>query len=115
MKHHHSVFLKSAFVVMMASLSQNALADHQDFNAQACTYKNIPLHGHVQIVDSYPDIKVQKVDSFNDLNVKKVDSFPYQCGEFQFVESFPDFKIQFVDSFPDMTIRYVESFPGTGQ
>ena len=77
-----------------------------------CTLNGISLHGDVQVVDSFPDLKVQIVDSFPDLNVKEVDSFPDNCGEWRFVESFPDFKIQYVESFPDLTIRLVDSFPG---
>lgn len=77
-----------------------------------CSFNSIALHGDVQVVDSFPDLKVQIVTSFPDLNVKRVESFPDHCGEWRFVDSFPDFKIQFVDSFPDIKIRYVESFPG---
>ena len=32
--------------------------------------------GEWQIVDSFPDLKVQLVDSFADLKIKYVDSFP---------------------------------------
>ena len=66
-----------------------------------CTFNGIPLHGNVQIVENFADIKVQVVDNF-----------PDDCGQWEFVENFPDFKIQFVDSFPDIKIRFVESFPG---
>lgn len=77
-----------------------------------CTFKGIPLHGKVKVVDSFPDIKVKVVTSFPDLKVKTVDSFPDDCGEWKFVDSFPDFKIQYVQSFPDIKIQMVESFPG---
>lgn len=78
----------------------------------SCSYKGIRLHGKVQIVTSFPDIKVQVVTSFPDIKVKHVNSFPDSCGEWQFVTSFPDFKIQYVTSFPDIKIQFVESFPG---
>lgn len=81
-------------------------------NAQTCALNGITLHGKVQVVDSFPDLKVQVVDSFPDLKVKAVGSFPDDCGEWQFVDSFPDFKIQYVESFPDLKIQMVESFPG---
>jgi hypothetical protein len=55
---------------------------------------------------------VQIVKSFPDLKVKKVNSFPNKVGEWQFVDSFPDFTIQYVDSFPDIKIQFVNSFPG---
>lgn len=77
-----------------------------------CALNGVKLHGKVQIVDSFPDIKVQIVASFPDLKVKPVKSFPDSCGQWQFVESFPDFKIQYVESFPDLKIEMVESFPG---
>jgi hypothetical protein len=77
-----------------------------------CTFKGISLHGSVQIVDSFPDLKVEIVDSFPDIKVKIVDSFPDECGKWKFVDSFPDFKVQYVDSFPDLRVQFVESFPG---
>lgn len=85
---------------------------HADAVDSSCTFNGQALHGKVQIVDSFPDIKVQVVTSFPDLKVKNVTSFPDDCGEWQMVESFPDFTVQFVTSFPDIKIQYVESFPG---
>ncbi|PQA89443.1 hypothetical protein [Hyphococcus luteus] len=82
------------------------------FNQEACTFNGVALHGDIQVVDSFPDIKVQIVDSFPDLKVEIVDSFPEECGQWKMVESFPDIKIQYVDSFPDLKIEFVESFPG---
>lgn len=77
-----------------------------------CTWENISLHGKVQFVESFPDIKIQIVESFPDLKVKYVSAFPDHCGEWQVVESFPDFKVQLVESFPDIKIKIVDSFPG---
>ena len=77
-----------------------------------CTWKGIPLHGKVKVVNSFPDILVEVVSSFPDLKVKKVNSFADKCGEWTFVESFPDFTVKFVNSFPDIKIKYVNSFPG---
>jgi hypothetical protein len=77
-----------------------------------CTYKGIALHGKVQFVESFPDLKIQLVERFPDIKVKLVESFPDDCGEWQVVESFPDFKVQVVESFPDLKVQYVESFPG---
>jgi hypothetical protein len=77
-----------------------------------CTFQGKSLHGNVQFVDSFPDIKIQIVDSFPDLNVKKVDSFPDNCGEWKVVDSNGDLKVQIVDSFPDIKVKYVDSFPG---
>lgn len=78
----------------------------------SCEYDGIKLHGKVQIVTSFPDIKVQDVSSFPDIKVKWVTSFPDDCGEWQEVTSFPDFKIQYVTSFPDLKVQEVTSFPG---
>ena len=35
-----------------------------EFGAESCTFNGIALCGEVEIVDSFPDIKVQMVDSF---------------------------------------------------
>ncbi len=80
--------------------------------AEDCTLNGLPLYGDVEVVESFPDIKVQIVTSFPDLMVEVVDSFPDDCGQWRFVDSFPDVKVQFVDSFPDLKIQYVDSFPG---
>jgi hypothetical protein len=77
-----------------------------------CTFNGIALHGKVQFVESFPDLKIQLVQSFPDIRVKLVESFPDNCGEWQVVESFPDFKVQVVESFPDLKVQYVDSFPG---
>lgn len=75
-------------------------------------WNGIKLYRRVQIVNSFPDIKVKVVNSFPNLRVKNVNSFPDSPGRWQFVDSFPDFRVQFVDSFPDITIKFVDSFPG---
>lgn len=80
--------------------------------SEDCTFEGITLHGDVEVVESFADIRVQVVTSFPDLKVKRVDSFADECGEWEFVDSFGDFTIEFVDSFPDIKIEYVESFPG---
>lgn len=77
-----------------------------------CSYKGMKLHGKIQFVNSFPDLKVQVVESFPDLKVKIVDAFPDECGKWQIVTSFPDIKVQVVESFPDIKIKFVESFPG---
>jgi hypothetical protein len=77
-----------------------------------CEWEGIKLHGKVQFVTSFPDIKIQYVTSFPDIKVKFVDSFPDDCGEWQEVSSFPDFKVQVVTSFPDIKVQKVDSFPG---
>ena len=98
--------------------------------AQAASSKKVPfsgcyvygtlLAGKVQVVtssfgsptDQIPTYTVQVVSSFPDLKVKQVTSFPNKCGEWQMVKSFPKFKIRYVTSFPDFTIKMVTSFPG---
>ena len=81
-------------------------------NKDACTFNGHPLYGNVEVVESFPDIKIQVVDSFADLHVEIVTSFPDKCGQWQLVDTFPDVKIQYVDSFPDVKIKFVDSFPG---
>jgi hypothetical protein len=77
-----------------------------------CEFEGIKLHGKVEFVSSFPDIKIQYVSSFPDIKVKFVSSFPDDCGEWQEVTSFPDFKVQVVSSFPDLKVQKVTSFPG---
>lgn len=77
-----------------------------------CTWNGISLHGKVQFVESFPDIKIQMVTSFPDIKVKWVTAFPDDCGEWQEVTSFPDFKVQVVTSFPDIKVQEVDAFPG---
>lgn len=77
-----------------------------------CEYNGITLHGKVEFVESFPDIKIQYVTSFPDIKVEFVDSFPDDCGEWQRVDSFPDFTVQIVQSFPDIKVQIVDSFPG---
>lgn len=77
-----------------------------------CSWDGIELHGKVQIVDAFPDIKIQIVDAFPDIKVQWVDAFPDDCGKWQQVDAFPDFKIQIVDAFPDLKVQEVDAFPG---
>ena len=53
-----------------------------------CTARGFKLHGRIQVVNAFPDLKVQVVDAF------------------------PDTKVQFVTAFPDVKIKFIESFPG---
>ena len=73
--------------------------------------KEFPLHGKVQIVEAFPDLKVQIVEAHADLEVKLVEAFPDDCGEVQLVEAFPDVKIQIVEAFPDLKVKIVNAFP----
>ena len=66
-----------------------------------CTLEGKALYGRVQVVNAFPDLKVQKVTAC-----------PDRCGRWQFVDSFPDFRIQFVNAFPDLRIQSVDAFPG---
>jgi hypothetical protein len=121
-RHHWSVWLSVALaalaIVMIAARVQagGVMSRFHDpsiaLDAASCSLNGITLYGKVQIVDSFPDLKVKRVDSFPDLNVQWVDSFPDQCGKWQEVRSFPDFTIQYVDSFPDLEMKEVTSFPG---
>ncbi len=105
-------FLFCAVLALVLVLTVTPGRTETKFNPQDCSYNGQQLYGKFQIVNSFPDIKVEKVDSFPDLKVQLVDSFPDRCGKWQEVNSFPDFKIKYVDSFPDIKIKLVESFPG---
>jgi hypothetical protein len=77
-----------------------------------CTAKGHRLYGRVQVVNSFPDIKVKVVDAFPDLRVRTVTTRASRCGEWQLVTSFPDLRVQFVDAFPDVRVSIVGAFPG---
>ena len=98
-------------VILFAIISATSKNTHQ-ISLENCEWNGIKLHGKVQFVKSFPDIKIQFVESFPDIKVKFVESFPNKCGKWQIVKSFPDIKIQVVESFPDLKVKTVESFPG---
>lgn len=104
--------MRRALVFSAVILAVSGGLAHAERPGDGCALKGFRLHGKVQVVDSFPDLKVEVVSSFPDLRVKAVESFPDKCGEWLFVDSFPDFKIQYVESFPDLRIEMVESFPG---
>lgn len=106
--------LTSVILLFLIALlpSTHSLDDDKGFNKEKCTFNGLPLHGKVQFVESFPDIKIKFVESFPDVKVKFVSSFPDDCGEWQIVNSFPDIKVQVVESFPDIKVKVVESFPG---
>lgn len=84
-----------------------------EVDKENCTYNGIPLHGAVEIVTAFPDIRVEVVNAFADIRVQRVDAFAERCGEWKIVDTFPDFTIQVVDTFPDVTVTWVDAFPGT--
>jgi hypothetical protein len=106
--------IKSTYKTAISELTPSEKLDAYEYFAATgdCSFKGIKLHGKVQFVTSFPDIKIQYVTSFPDIKVKSVTSFPDDCGEWQTVTSFPDFKVQVVTSFPDLKVQMVESFPG---
>lgn len=89
-----------------------SIMEEELIDFETCTYQGFPLHGKIQFVESFPDIKVKIVEHFPDLKVKMVTHFPDDCGEWQVVTSFPDVKVQLVEHFPDIKIKLVEHFPG---
>lgn len=81
-------------------------------NEENCSFKGIPLHGNVKVVEYAADFNVKIVEYAADLDVRIVDCCADRCGEWKFVESAPDFTIRFVESAPDFEIRFVDSAPG---
>lgn len=113
MKNRMTSLLLLCFAILQSSMTVSSEPKESDFdNLEVCEFKGIPLHGKVQFVEHFPDIKIQYVSAFPDIKVKMVDHFPDQCGEWQVVENFPDFKVQIVDAFPDLKVQVVEHFPG---
>ena len=105
-----SVLVAAVLMSSSAFASENSLAPSFTVPQKLIPYgavgrdgyfKGIRLAGKVQVVNSFPDLKV-----------KRVDNFPDKIGEWKFVDNFPDFTIQYVKSFPDIKIQFVNSFPG---
>lgn len=70
------------------------------------------VHGRIQFVNAFPDVKVQVVTALPDLRVKRVQALANKPGEWQIVDALPDYKVQVVDAFSDFTIQWVDAFPG---
>lgn len=100
------------FLAYCATVAVLAAPADAAVDKNACALKGFNLHGDIEIVDSFPDLKVQIVTSFPDLRVQWVSSFPDACGQWRKTDSFPDIRVQIVDSFPDLKIQIVDSFPG---
>lgn len=77
-----------------------------------CTFRGHKLFGHVQYVDSFPDVKVRVVTSLPDFRVQSVSSLATRCGEWIEDNSSFGLRVKRVDSFADLDIKYVTSFPG---
>lgn len=103
-------FIAGALISM--GFATGEISSPNEFICESCKFGDFQLHGKVQFVESFPDVKVQFVENFPDLKVKFVTSFPDECGEWQVVNSFPDIKVQIVNSFPDIKVKVVENFPG---
>ncbi|MFN2262439.1 MAG: hypothetical protein ABR595_10285 [Psychroflexus sp.] len=108
------VLNSESFEVQNTSQSNESIAEVENIpkHFENCEFDGIKLHGKVQFVNNFPDIKIQYVEHFPDIKVKFVENFPNDCGEWQEVENFPDFKVQVVEQFPDLKVKKVEHFPG---
>jgi hypothetical protein len=69
------------------NLLDPVLANSPKIDRLSCTYAGKPLYGRVQIVTSFPDIKVSTVSSLEDLKVQVVTASPDRCGKWQFVKT----------------------------
>ncbi len=70
------------------------------------------IHGRIEIVQNFEDLRVKVVDNYEDLDVKWVKQFPEKCGEWQLVKENPDIRIKFVKSNEDIRVKFVNDFPG---
>lgn len=95
-----------------AEKSEVVKAETKTLDLSGCEWNGIALHGKVQVVDAFGDIKVEYVDAFGDIKVQWVDAFPDDCGEWEEVDAFPDFTIEIVDAFGDIKVEVVDAFPG---
>ena len=91
-------------VLATLTVSHAVTAEVAAFDKGSCRFDGHKLYGKMQIVTSFPDVKVQVVDAFPDVKVQNVTAFPDKCGMWQMVDAFPDTKVQFVTAFPDVKI-----------
>jgi len=61
---------------------------------------------------SNADISVQIVNSFPDLKVQFVSNNANDCGEWQIVDSNENLKVYISESFADLKIMPISNFPG---
>jgi len=70
------IYLIALFVLVVSIFASFPVLGANDINRQTCTFKDHKLYGKVQIVESFPDMKIKMTSSFPDLQVQLVDSFP---------------------------------------
>lgn len=109
---HWIKFAVFAVTLLMSVFISTVVKAEDKVDSESCTYKDFKLYGKVQVVDSFPDLKVKEVDAFADLHVQRVNAFPDACGKWKIVTAFPDLKVQFVNSFSDLEVKFVDAFPG---
>jgi hypothetical protein len=100
------IFVHMQFLLFILYLFTTPVVDSN------CTYDNIQLHGRIQYVDSFEDIRVKIVDEFAYIDVKLVSEQPDECGEWQIVDDLPDLRVKIVESGEDIKIRFVDEFSG---
>ena len=81
-------------------------------NREDCTFKGIPLHGKIKIVNCCADFKVEIVNCCADIDVEVVNCCGDRCGQWQFVNSGEDFTIEIVNCCGDFKARFVNCCAG---
>ncbi len=83
-----------AGLVLVAALLGLATQAAAGATLSGCTLsiddKRFELKGKYQVVESFPDFKVQVVGSFAQVHVEKVTSFPDSCGKQKFQNHFSE-------------------------
>lgn len=111
-------FIKILFVFIAllysAPESINSKKQLVSNSQENCLFKGKKLYGKIQFVEfeNQADVTVQIVNSFPDLKVKFVENFADQCGEWQIVESNASLKVFITQINADIRIQPVENFPG---
>ena len=92
--------LSAAVVLSLAGVGPRPAAADEKLDKSSCSFKGKHLFGKIQVVKAFPDVKVQVVKAFPDKcgQWEMVDAFP--DTKVQFVDAFPDVKIEYVDAFP---------------
>ncbi len=112
-----------AFLKILIVLTSLHYAVPQHINSKAqlatlpqenCQFNGKKLYGKIQFVEfeNQADITVQIVNSFPDLKVKFVENFASQCGEWQIVEHNANLKVYIAQTGADIKIQPVINFPG---
>jgi hypothetical protein len=77
-----------------------------------CMYKGKKLSGRIELVDTFPDIRVRVVKSNPHLRVQKMKANTARCGEWEIVKFPPSLRVMIDQVHGEIDIQYVNFSPG---